>query len=225
MEASWVFGREGLCDYFKQQGIDEKKDHDRRINTIPKILQVCKEASFSRHASYVACMYYHRLLVCMPPPLNDSLLAILAIFIAGKAEEHYRRIDDTCKAWVLISPQSDTNTNDTIVTREKVLSLEYTAMARLGFHFSMDTPLKHFIRAMAGCDDMIEPGLKILDRVMATPCTLMYNQREIGAACAMLAFGPASVDDHFDQLVASAKINDKQSLLDCYEYLKRIIIL
>lgn len=165
--------------------VDPLEDAKRRALLIPKLLSLAQALHLPRHAAHHAALLLHRSLLVLAA-WSDADLIATSLLIAGKAEESPRKASDIISCMAGLSMDAP--------TRDKVLELESTAMARTGFDFTIDTPSRHLFRLSQanvadGSDggEVAQLGLQILEQALATCAPLLFPVRVLAAACVVRA--------------------------------------
>lgn len=215
MDATWIFSKEqALFDYLHSVELTPEADRARRSVLIPKLTLAARELQLPRHIAHHSSILLHRLLLVLFSWTDEVLLAA-ALLIASKAEEVPRKAAEVIKVLGLdIEPLH-------------LLDLEATVMAKTGFDFTIDTPMRHVVRLVntvispddenAGNNvaEAIELALQLVEQVLRTQAICLFNVRVIAASCVQKA---ASLVECKIKADADWRCDDEQLKL-CTEYI------
>lgn len=217
MEASWTFpSHTAFSDHLiKQCHRTVEQDMDMRKKNIPILLSVCHILQLPPPATFTAIILFHRFLLVFPIDHDENVkvtdLIILAVLVASKAEEAPRRLSHIITAG---SQHFSVTCNE----HDRLLLLEPLVMARSGFDFCVDSPLRWVWRVKNRWgDEVCKLGQSMAEQALQSQAVCLYGSRALAGACLLKACSLLEITaDNVDWRCPQEAVNN------CLEYIRKL---
>ena len=161
------------------------------------------------------------------------MVALAALFLAGKVEEHPKRLESILKGLAALDPKI---TGDSFKPeREEILDLEMVMLQVLCFDFVLDHPYRHVLKWVYAQkreqdlsqnealkdseDEFAQRAWSFVTTTFRTAICVQFPPKAVALACLRITAKELMLDVSFDQLVSELALTNV--IQECQQELQR----